>query len=60
LHFLGRISAQPLLGMDFQACAWTRTLAHQLIQFSFGYSNCPLNPVFRSTAPQTPESTDRI
>ena len=47
-------SLESPVGMDFYGCTWTRTLARQVVQFSFGYSNCPLNPVFRSTAPQTP------
>ena len=50
----GATSLESLIGMNFQGCAWTRTLARQVVQFSFGYSNCPLNPAFRSTAPQTP------
>jgi hypothetical protein len=48
------ISLESLVGMNFQVCTWTRAVACQIVQFSFGYSNCPLNPVFRSTAPQTP------
>ena len=47
-------SLESPVGMDFYGCTWTRTLARQVVQFSFGYSNCPLNPGVRSTAPQTP------
>ena len=47
-------SLESPVGMDLYGCTWTRTLARQVVQFSFGYSNCPLNPVFRSTAPQIP------
>lgn len=50
----GATSLESLVRINFQGYIWTRTLARQIVQFSFGYTSCPLNLVFRSTEPQTP------
>ena len=50
----GATRLESLVWMNFQGYTSARTLAREVVQFSFGYVKEPLNPVFRSTAPQTP------